>query len=66
MTILNPNWCPLEATEYEGYCLDPHANIRSRVDLHCEHANECLQLKIKLDNYSLANPSTVIIDRVQN
>ena len=53
MTILNPNWCPLEATEYEGYCQNLHANIRSRLDLQCEHAVECLQLKHTLDNHSL-------------
>jgi hypothetical protein len=61
MTILNPNWCPLEATEYEGYCLDLHANIRSRLDLQCEHATECLQLKHTLDSYVSDNHSTDIL-----
>jgi len=60
MTTLNPSWCPLEDTQYEGYCQNLHANIRSRLDLQCEHATECGQLKIKLDTFSALHSTSTV------
>jgi hypothetical protein len=55
MTKVLQSWCPLEATQYEGYCKDLHVNIRERQHAHCQHAPECAQLKYVLDSYALEN-----------
>ena len=48
-------WCPLEATEYEGFCKDLHVNIRKRTMDTCRHSIDCTQLKHVLDSYAAEN-----------
>ena len=39
------NWCPMEGTQYEGYCKELNVMIRPRETAYCVHAPECRQMK---------------------
>lgn len=41
-------WCPMDGTEYEGFCVDNFATIRLK-GLECDHYGYCLNLKKELE-----------------
>ena len=42
------HWCPLEGTDYEGYCHEHFATIRVK-SWKCNHHDDCLKIKEDLD-----------------
>lgn len=49
------NWCPMEGTQYEGYCKELNVMIRPRETAYCVHAPECRQMKETFDTYDIEN-----------
>ncbi len=41
-------WCPMEGTEYEGFCVENFATIRVKGP-KCDHNEYCNNLKKELD-----------------
>ena len=45
---LKAHWCPLEGTNYEGYCHENFATIRVKT-WKCNHHDDCVKIKEELD-----------------
>jgi hypothetical protein len=41
-------YCPMEDTEYEGFCIDNHATIKVKT-AKCSHRDYCENLKKELE-----------------
>lgn len=45
----NKIWCPMEGTNYEGYCVENFATISVKKK-SCDHFDYCIKIKDELES----------------